>query len=316
MPTTPEQDQDYLNAFRAWLALTVPAGPQGPEGPPGPQGPQGPEGPPGSGGGPLPWTCIVPSGGDDAPNINAALAATGSVALQNASYRIDSQIVVPAGATLQGLNRYRTKIIKNFNGDAIRLLSNAELRCLRIEPASDTLDGGCIGIHEGDNYQRVWNVSGYARDYGVKFHAPNAGGLSIWENGSFITWPNTQQYAIQLPTENDSVGSGIRTFRDIVFSGGWGFHVGGAHNTLIERCNMTGLAFNLDPAKMASGVYVLFNRLATGAPIEVLGQNIQWIANSCQYPPTIRLGTNNSTFYPNFGAGFTNNSGDPSVRII
>lgn len=70
-----------------------------PQGVPGPPGPQGP---PGTGAGA--WTAVVPSGGEDSGNINAALAApaTHGVILDGGIFQVCSTVTVPRDKALIG----------------------------------------------------------------------------------------------------------------------------------------------------------------------------------------------------------------------
>lgn len=303
--TTPAEDQAFIDAAKMWLAAfgirqPGPAGPQGPTGPQGPAGPQGLAGPQGPVGPTpqLPWHYIPwPVGDvDHAAQINDLLL-TKDVQLGPGWYRTDARINVPYGRTLSGAGN-ATSIRKNFNGDLIKLGTASKVQDLYVDQVDPVFTGGAFMIEGADTHQGIRRVNGGARDYFLKFLDSDCGGMFVAEDCNWGMFASNV-YGVQLPVAQDSVGGGIRTFRNITFGGGWGFDFGGASNTMVDRCNMTGIKFRTTTQR----TYVHRTRIANATPFEVTGINISLFDNALQNAVKLAPGLNNSDIWQYSGAG-------------
>lgn len=224
---------------------------------------------------------ILPSGGDDSGAINATLAAGNPVVLVAGNYKISNTIVVPLRGSITGQGR-ATSIVKDANIDMIELGAQGYLRDFGLVGRGDVFTGRGIVVKADQHYQTICRVHIHTNGYCLDFEAPDAGSGITVEDCYITRWPNLQAYSIKLPN-SDSVSGGNRTFRSIWASGGYGIDVSGAHNTLLDRCNMAAIRMN----KEAKTLYVQNSRIVQS--IEWRG-NLIWaafnnLANICYITP-------------------------------
>lgn len=321
MPSTLEQDAAHLAALKELIGANGLPGPQGPpgpqgatgaQGPAGPQGPQGIQGPPGPGSAPS-WEYLSPILGQDMGAVINEALQTKNVWLQTGDFVQYSRINIPWKRMLVGSGD-GSRLIKAFNGDQIRLGPQAHLRDFFYDTANPAWVGGAIRCEAGDNWQTITNVNGWAKEYFLKCYGQAAGSRITVMNCS-VGIHDTAHHNIQLPTEQEVPGNGIRTFFNVVANGTPLIDFGNAADTYIDRCNGTKWTFR--PGTL--GADILFNRFATGGPVDVFGNgsgNFRIIGNRFQYPMTLHPGVVNTVAAFNFGAPVVNNSGSASVTVI
>lgn len=327
MATTPEQDAAFLAAKKTWLeavgvGIQGPPGPPGGQGNPGPQGPAGgpgpvgPQGPPGSGSAPS-WEFLTPQSGDNAAVINEIFTAQQprNVWLQLGDFVQHTMIHVPHKRMLIGSGD-GSRLIKAFNGDQIRPGPQTVLRDFFYDTNNTNWTGGFMRCEIGDNWQTVTNVNGWAREYFLKCYGQAAGSRITARDCSVGVYDATQ-HNIQLPTQQEIPGNGIRTFVSIVCNGTPFMDFGGAADTYSERCNGTKWTFRPETL----GADILYNRFATATPVEVPAgvhgaANYRIVGNRLQWPLILMPGLVNTTAAFNYGAAVTNNSGQASTKVF
>lgn len=285
-----EQDIAFLAALKGWLGTVVPAGPEGPPGQPAD----------------LPWHILAPSAG--AAQINAALQ-TKSVLLTEGWFTAETTIEVPYGRSLSGQGN-GTSLRKAFNGDLIRMGTASRLTDLYIDNNGTGFTGGGIRVQPGATHQAIERVNGTSQDFILKIDSPDDGEFLLMRDCNVLVG-DPAKYAVQLPADQGWVGGGIRTFDNIVFGGHWGFDFGGASNTYVNRCNMTGIRF---PAQSRGG-FICFSRIATSVSVEVRGSYWTLFQNNIQHPLHLMPELNNSDIWQFLGAGTVNQGVGPGVRV-
>jgi hypothetical protein len=224
---------------------------------------------------------VPASGGDDAPAINAAFAANKSVELGAENYKIASPIMVPQNGCLRGQCR-ATNITKIANTDMLDLAYGASISDFSLNGDGANFTGRGVVVRADQHYQRMVNVHVTSNGYCVHLEAFDAGGHMKIEDCFITRYPDLQAYSIKLP-DGDSLAGGNRTLRDIRAGGGYGVDISGAHNTMIDRCNMALIRMN----KECKTVLVQNSRLI--GPIEWRG-SLLWvsfnnISNGCYITP-------------------------------
>lgn len=224
----------------------------------------------GGGGGPvtgtLPFVVLSPSGGDDAPIINAALAAHKFVWLTPGVFDIGAKIVLGQNGRLMGSGKYLTKLRKTAGVDAVQCSYGCMISDLGID--GNNLGGRGFVFSANDHYQQLDNVSAWTDGYAVDFEADGAGTNALINNLSANRYSLTN-YAVRFPN-NDlaiGVGSGNRQLRRFISSGGYGVDLGGSNNTLVEDGNFVNLLMNGN----ARSCRILNNRIAGSQRTPIVG---------------------------------------------
>lgn len=297
MTTTPEQDAAFVAAHKAFIGAVAP--------------------PPSNSGSAASWEFLTPQPGDNAAVINEIFTAQQprNVWLQLGDFVQYTMIHVPHTRMLVGSGD-GSRLIKAFNGDQVRLGPQTIMRDLRYEANNPNWTGGFMRCEIDDNWQVVQQITGWAKEFFIKCFGQAAGSRITVENCSPGVY-DTTQHCIQLPTQQEVPGNGIRALRNIVCNGTPFIDFGGAADTFVERCNGTKWTFRPETL----GADILYNRFATATPVEIPAgvhgaANYRIVGNRLQWPLVLMPGLVNTTAAFNYGAAVTNNSGQASTKVF
>lgn len=214
----------------------------------------------------LPFKVLSPSGGDDAPAINAALTAHCFVWLTPGTFDIAGEITVPANARLVGSGAKLTTLRKSADCDGVRLLMSAAASDLYID--GNYKAGRGFVLPAGEHYQRLERVGAWTAGPCIHFDG-NGAGSHAWVEHVSATRSALTDYAIVLPDHDlaNGIGGGNRHIIHFNSHGGCGVDLNGAANTHVMFGNFVNVRMNA----YAAGCRLLFNRIAGNTRNVLLG---------------------------------------------